>query len=121
MNADPATIRQAAADLAVDTPIYTARVVGDRLELRLYGGATVYWPAGPVGQDNALSGQAASSPGGEQVTDLPDGEQAASRPSSPPLERLGRATLRAMARDLGLPGWELLGARELRRALKGYL
>lgn len=47
ITADAATIRRALDDLGIDRPYYTARVVGGRLELRLYGGDYVYWP--PVG------------------------------------------------------------------------
>ena len=49
LTADPATIRQALDELGIDRPYYTAKVVGGRLELRLYGGDYVYWPADPVG------------------------------------------------------------------------
>ena len=44
IKADAATIRQALDDLAINRPYYSARVVGNRLELRLYGGDVVTWP-----------------------------------------------------------------------------
>jgi hypothetical protein len=43
----PATVARAVDELGIDVPIYAARVVGDRLELRLYGGAIAYWPPEP--------------------------------------------------------------------------
>ena len=45
--ADKPTIKRALEDLAINRPYYTARVVGGRLELRLYGGDVVYWPPDP--------------------------------------------------------------------------
>ena len=48
IKADAKTIRQALDELGIDRPYYTARVVGGRLELRLYGGDYVYWPPDPV-------------------------------------------------------------------------
>lgn len=37
---------QALAELQITVPVYTCRVVGSRLEFRLYGGRVLYWPAG---------------------------------------------------------------------------
>lgn len=37
-------IRDALTTLAVDTPYYAARLVGNRLELYLYGGRILTWP-----------------------------------------------------------------------------
>jgi hypothetical protein len=45
--ATKATIKQALDELGINVPYYTARVVGGRLELALYGGRVVYWPAPP--------------------------------------------------------------------------
>jgi hypothetical protein len=42
--ADGPTIARAILDLHLDVPVYNARVVGDRLELRLFGGKVAYWP-----------------------------------------------------------------------------
>ena len=39
------TIRQALDELGIDRPYTVARVVGGRLELTLYGGDVVTWPA----------------------------------------------------------------------------
>ena len=39
-----ATIRQALQDLGIDRPYTRVRVVGNRLELTLYGGDIVTWP-----------------------------------------------------------------------------
>ena len=38
------TIRQALEDLNIDRPYMACRVVGNRLELTLYGGDVVFWP-----------------------------------------------------------------------------
>jgi hypothetical protein len=47
--ADGPTIARAILELRLDVPVYNARVVGDRLELRLFGGKVAYWPpADPV-------------------------------------------------------------------------
>ena len=43
MQADPITIKQAAQELGLDVPIGAVKVVGDRLELTLYGGRVVTW------------------------------------------------------------------------------
>jgi hypothetical protein len=45
--ADGPTIARAILDLHIDVPVFNARVVGDRLELRLFGGKVAYWPAPP--------------------------------------------------------------------------
>ena len=45
--ATKATIRRALDELGINRPYYTARVVGGRLELALYGGDVVYWPEAP--------------------------------------------------------------------------
>ena len=45
ITASPETIAQALRELGINKPFYTARVVGGRLELILYGGEVVYWPA----------------------------------------------------------------------------
>jgi len=42
-----ATITRALADLALDLPYYTCRLVGNRLEFRFYGGKIAHWPADP--------------------------------------------------------------------------
>lgn len=42
------TIRQALDELGINRPFYTCRVVGNRLELALYGGDLVYWPPKPA-------------------------------------------------------------------------
>ena len=44
ITADQDTINQALADLGIDRPYTTVRVVGNRLELALYGGDIVTWP-----------------------------------------------------------------------------
>jgi hypothetical protein len=44
-------IRQALDELGINVPYYTARVVGGRLELRLYGGSVVYWPEAASEED----------------------------------------------------------------------
>lgn len=41
---DDATIRQALEELGIDRPYLSCRVVGNRLELSLYGGDVVTWP-----------------------------------------------------------------------------
>ena len=40
---DPEKIKKAAEELEVDVPILGARMVGNRIELHLYGGAVVTW------------------------------------------------------------------------------
>ena len=44
VTASQANIAKALADLGINKPYYTARVVGGRLELHLYGGDVCYWP-----------------------------------------------------------------------------
>ena len=44
VQADAATIRQALEELGIDRPYMACRVVGNRLELTLYGGDVVTWP-----------------------------------------------------------------------------
>lgn len=39
-----ALIRHVLTTLGVDVPYYSARLVGNRLELYLYGGQTLVWP-----------------------------------------------------------------------------
>jgi len=44
-------LAQALAELAIDRPVLTSRLVGNRLELTLYGGDLIYWPpAEPKGR-----------------------------------------------------------------------
>ena len=45
ITASQANIKRALKDLGINRPYYRARVVGGRLELALYGGDIVYWPA----------------------------------------------------------------------------
>ena len=40
-----ANIKRALRDLGINKPYYAVRVVGGRLELRLYGGDVALWPA----------------------------------------------------------------------------
>ena len=42
--ADAGTIRQALDELGINRPYYSCRVVGNRLEIALYGGDIVTWP-----------------------------------------------------------------------------
>jgi hypothetical protein len=51
IQADPATIQQALDALGITVPYYTARVVGNRIELTLYGGQVVTWSPAPVSQE----------------------------------------------------------------------
>jgi hypothetical protein len=51
--ADAGTIRQALDELAIDRPYMGARVVGNRLELTLYGGDVVTWPPKPARKPRA--------------------------------------------------------------------
>ena len=44
VTASQANIKRALQDLGITVPFYRARVVGNRLELSLYGGDVVYWP-----------------------------------------------------------------------------
>ena len=39
-----AHLPRALQDLGINRPYYSARVVGNRIELHLYGGDVVYWP-----------------------------------------------------------------------------
>jgi hypothetical protein len=41
--ADPETVAQALEALGINVPYYAARVVGNRIELTLYGGQVVTW------------------------------------------------------------------------------
>jgi hypothetical protein len=54
--ADKQTVARAILELHINVPVYHARVVGDRIELRLYGGKVAYWPPaealGPPGPEN---------------------------------------------------------------------
>lgn len=54
LTADEATIRRAVDELHIDVPVYGGRVVGDRLELQLYGGAVAYWPQEPTTTESAI-------------------------------------------------------------------
>ncbi len=40
---DPKKVKQAAEALDIDVPIMGARMLGNRIELHLYGGAVVTW------------------------------------------------------------------------------
>jgi hypothetical protein len=42
--ADKHTVARAILELHINVPVYSALVVGDRIELRLYGGKVAYWP-----------------------------------------------------------------------------
>ena len=41
---DGSLLQQAIRELGIDRPILMSRLVGNRLELTLYGGDLVYWP-----------------------------------------------------------------------------
>jgi len=43
------TYNQALHDLGITVPVYACRLVGSRLEFRLYGGRVVFWP--PMASD----------------------------------------------------------------------
>ena len=45
ITASRANIKRALEELGINRPYYRARVVGGRLELCLYGGDVVFWPA----------------------------------------------------------------------------
>lgn len=45
ITASKTNVQRALKELDINKPYYTARVVGGRLELRLYGGDVVLWPA----------------------------------------------------------------------------
>jgi hypothetical protein len=47
---DQPTIARALRELDVTVPYYNARLVGNRIEFHLYGGAVVYWPDPPPNQ-----------------------------------------------------------------------
>ncbi|NLF10196.1 MAG: hypothetical protein GX597_00235 [Anaerolineaceae bacterium] len=40
----PKTYDQALRELGIDVPVAACRLVGNRLEFRLYGGRVLYWP-----------------------------------------------------------------------------
>ena len=42
---DPKTRARAVRELGINVPIMVSRVVGGRLQLKLYGGQVLYWPA----------------------------------------------------------------------------
>lgn len=44
IRANRATIEKALAELNLNKPYYTCRVVGNRLEFALYGGGVAFWP-----------------------------------------------------------------------------
>jgi hypothetical protein len=50
---ETALLKQAVAELGVDKPIMSYRVVGDRIELHLLGGDIIHWPylSGPAVPD----------------------------------------------------------------------
>jgi hypothetical protein len=58
LHADPATIQQALDALGITVPYYTARVVGNRIELTLYGGQVVTWSPAPVPRSSPRLGDA---------------------------------------------------------------
>lgn len=41
---EPNTYDQALRELEIDVPVAACRLVGNRLEFRLYGGRVLYWP-----------------------------------------------------------------------------
>lgn len=41
---EPKTYDQALRELEIDVPVAACRLVGSRLEFRLYGGRVLYWP-----------------------------------------------------------------------------
>ena len=43
-----ANVARAIRELDITVPYYTCRLVGNRLEFRLYGGLAVYWPPKPA-------------------------------------------------------------------------
>lgn len=44
---DPGTYNQALRELGINVPVAVCRLVGTRLEFRLYGGRVLYWPPEP--------------------------------------------------------------------------
>ena len=60
----PDLIAQALKELGIDKPFYTCRVVGGRLEFRLYGGAVVCWPPDATRPDR-FERKPVRSPGGK--------------------------------------------------------
>lgn len=44
---DPDTYNRALHELGITVPVAACRLVGSRLEFRLYGGRVVYWPLAP--------------------------------------------------------------------------
>lgn len=53
MNDETALIKQATAELGIDKPIMSYKVVGDRIELHLFGGSTAVWTARPMPTEDA--------------------------------------------------------------------
>jgi len=51
-NPSPEIIELALAELALDRPWYSCRLVGNRLEFQLYGGDVAVWPP-PKGKKEA--------------------------------------------------------------------
>jgi Rho termination factor, N-terminal domain len=124
-------IFRAVRELGIDVPIMKTRVVGNRLELYLYGGRMVVYPPEPA------PGQAVGTvePGSIEMMVLP-GEDPGSlemtmgtakvtaaiaevnHPALRDLEGMDMVTLRDLARRKGIPNWNKLKKAEIIKALR---
>ena len=88
-------IKQATEYLGIDVPIMSTRVVGDRIELYLYGGQRITWKAGNQPEPTTA---ATNTPWPTTATD----EQPA---QAPPLDlsEYTKAQLLDLATDYGIP------------------
>jgi hypothetical protein len=125
-------IQEAAHELGIDVPIMSTRIVGNRLELYLYGGQVrVYTPpemeivpetspilaGGAVDRDPAPPNQAGSSTaaiGELRSHDIADYLHPAIRD----LEAMSLVDLRGLARRWMVPGWNRLNKAKLIDALR---
>lgn len=93
-------IKQAIEELGIDKPVMTSRVVGDRVELTLYGGERItYAPARPT---KASAKDDVAEPANTPVI----------------LEGLTVAELRTRAADAGISGRTTMKKAELIEALE---
>lgn len=95
MMSEEPPLRRALAELGIDVPVSLVKVIGDRMELTLYGGKVMVWPR----------------QGGK-------GPVAAALLANP--ERYRRPELRQAARRLGIAGGHLMKKAALIEAIRAW-
>jgi len=59
------TMEQAVEELGIDVPVMACRMVGNQLELRLYGGRVVFYPGEPIQQISKSANTQKDTPAGK--------------------------------------------------------